>query len=273
MATEVAVHHRLAQAGLRVPRVLADCPDGDELGHAWFIMEFLEGEAWGSSRKNQPSYLCDLTDAAIARQSALVNAIQGERFGRWQEDHCSSLSWANSFQAMVEDVLADARDKSVRLPRSETALRDLFQAAHAILDLVKIPYLVLWDVHDSNVIVKYGTAELAGFLDTDRALWGDPLMEFYFRSLANVSTAWQVAYRQVCIESGKAYPVDTPGAVQRMVLYDLYLALIIVVEVAYRGYGPDQDAWARSICDQALVACDSSLSQASVPGGANPLGG
>lgn len=259
MATEVAVHRRLAQAGLRVPRVLADCPDGDELGHAWFIIEFVEGDAWGSARKNKPSHLCDLTDAAIAQQSALVNAIQGERFGRWQDDHCSSLSWADSFQAMIEDVLADARDKSVRLPRSESALRDLFQSAHTNLDLVKTPHLVLWDLHDGNVIVKRDTAELTGFLDTDRALWGDPLMEFYFRSLANVSTVWQDAYRQVCIESGKAYPPDTQGAAHRMVLYDLYLALILVVEVAYRGYGPDHDAWVRSICDQALASCDSNL--------------
>jgi aminoglycoside phosphotransferase (APT) family kinase protein len=261
MVTEVAVHRCLAQAGLRVPQVLADCPDGDGLGHAWFIMEFVEGETWGHLRKSQSSDRCDAVDAAIARQSALVNGIQGERFGRWQEDHCGSSSWATSFQAMVEDLLADARDKSVCLPRSETALCELFQAAQADLDMVKTPRLVLWDLHDGNVIVKQDTLELAGFLDTDRALWGDPLMEFYFRSLANVSVAWQVAYRRACIEAGIPYPIDVPGATRRMALYDLYLALVMVIEVAYRSYGAEHEAWVRGLCDQALASCESDLKQ------------
>jgi aminoglycoside phosphotransferase (APT) family kinase protein len=256
MATEVAVHRRLAQAGLRVPHVLADCPDGDGLGHAWFIMEFVEGETWGRLRTSQSPERRAQVDSAIARQSAAVNGIQGERFGRWQEDHCSSSSWATSFQAMVEDLLADARDQSVCLPRSDTALRELVQAARADLDMVRTPRLVLWDLHDGNVIVRPNTLELAGFLDTDRALWGDPLIEFYFRSLANASVAWQDAYRRACAEAGTAYPADVPGAARRMALYDLYLALVMVIEVAYRGYGAEHEAWVRGFCDRALASCE-----------------
>lgn len=254
--TEVAVLRCLTQAGLRVPQVLADCPDGDGLGHAWFIMEFVEGEAWVHLRKSQSSERCAVVDAAIARQSALVNGIQGEYFGRWQEDHCRSSSWATSFQMMVEDLLADARDKSVSLPRSEAALRELFLAAHADLDRVETPRLVLWDLHDGNVIVRQDSLELAGFLDTDRALWGDPLLEFYFRSLANVSTVWQTAYRDACVKAGISHPLDVPGATRRMALYDLYLALVMVTEVAYRGYGAEHEAWVRGLFDQALAACE-----------------
>ena len=257
IATEVAVYRRLAQAGLRVPQILADCPDGDGLGHAWFIMEFVEGEAWGRLRKSQSPDRCDVIDAAIARQSALANGIQGERFGRWQDDHCSSSSWAASFQAMVEDLLADARDKSVCLPRSEAALRELVQAAQADLDMVKTPRLVLWDLHDGNVIVKQDPLELAGIVDPDRALWGDPLMEFYFRSLANVSEAWQAAYRQACAEASIPHPLDVPGAARRLALYDLYLALVMVIEVAFRGYGTEHEAWVRGFCNRALASCES----------------
>jgi hypothetical protein len=195
-------------------------------------------------------------DAAIGRQAALVNAISGERFGRWRDDHCRSVSWAASLQAMVEDLLADARDKTVRLPRPETEIRALFQAAQPELDAVKTPQLVLWDLHDSNVLVQPDTLELAGFLDPDRALWGDPLMEFYFRSLAQVSAAWKAGYRRTCLEAGAAPPVETPGAERRLALYDLYLALVMVIEVAYRGYGPEHEAWVRGVCDQALVSCN-----------------
>ena len=59
LATEVAVHRRLAQAGLRVPRVLVDCPAGDGLGHAWFMMEFVAGETWARLRQRLPTDQCD----------------------------------------------------------------------------------------------------------------------------------------------------------------------------------------------------------------------
>jgi aminoglycoside phosphotransferase (APT) family kinase protein len=256
MATETAVLRRLTQEGLRAPRVLADCPNGDELGHAWFIMEFLEGETWANLRKSLPQEQCDLVDTQIAHQAALVNRIEGERFGRWGEDHCSSLIWSVSFLTMLEDLHADARDKCVQLPRPEADLRELFQASKADLDEVKIPRLVLWDLHDGNVMVKHDSLELVGFLDTDRAIWGDPLIEFYFRSLANSSAAWKDAYRKTCTASGGIHLLDTPSANRRMALYDLYLALVMVVEVAYRGFGPEHDAWVRGFCNQALAICD-----------------
>jgi aminoglycoside phosphotransferase (APT) family kinase protein len=194
MATEVAVYHLLAQEGFYVPRVLVNCPDGDGIGHACFIMEFVEGTTWGKVRKSQLPTCYDRVDADIASHSARINKIQGKRFGRWQEDHSSSISWAKSFQIMVEDLLADARDRDVCLPWSESSLRVLFQAVQSELDVIRTPQLVLWDLHDGNVLVNPDTLELTGFIDLDRALWGDPLMEFYFRSMANASTAWNTVY-------------------------------------------------------------------------------
>jgi aminoglycoside phosphotransferase (APT) family kinase protein len=255
LATEVAVYRCLAQAGLRVPRVLVDCPAGDGLGHAWFMMEFVAGETWARLRQRLPADQCDRVDADIAQQAAHVNGIEGARFGRWQEDHCSSPSWATSFLLMVEDLLADAQDKSVDLPWGESRLRALFRAAHAALDEVKTPQLVLWDLHDGNVMVQPDSLELAAFLDTDRALWGDPLLEFYFRGLANSSDAWKQGYRQACAAAGKIDPLETPGAARRLALYDLYLALVMLIESTYRQYGAEHKAWARDLCERALAAC------------------
>jgi hypothetical protein len=70
---------------------------------------------------------------------------------------------------------------------------------------------------------------------------------------ADASPARRSAYRQVCSESGDPFPPDTPGAARRMALYDLYLALILVIESTYRNYSPDHEAWARAFCDRALV--------------------
>jgi aminoglycoside phosphotransferase (APT) family kinase protein len=256
LATEVAVYRCLAQAGLRVPRVLVDCPAGDGLGHAWFMMEFVVGETWARLRQRLPADSCDRVDARIAQQTARVNGIEGARFGRWREDHCSSPAWMTSFLLMAEDLLADAQDKSVDLPWAESRVRELFGAARAELDEVKTPQLVLWDLHDGNVMVKPDSLELAAFLDTDRALWGDPLMEFYFRGLANVSDAWKQGYRRACAAAGRVYPLETPGAARRLALYELYLALVMLIEATYRQYGTEHKAWAHGFCERALAACD-----------------
>jgi len=256
LATEVAVYRCLTQAGVCVPQVLVDCPTGDGLGHAWFMMAFVAGENWAHLRKRLPIDLCDRVDASIAQQAVRVNSIKGERFGRWGEDHCRSSSWATSFLLMLEDLLADAQDKCVDLPCSATRLRNLFRAARAELDEVKTPQLVLWDLHDGNVMVKPESLALAALLDTDRALWGDPLMEFYFRSLANTSEAWKQAYRRSCAAAGRVYPLDTTGAAQRLALYELYLALVMIIEAVYRQYGAEHKVWTRDFCVRALAACD-----------------
>jgi aminoglycoside phosphotransferase (APT) family kinase protein len=255
LATEVAVHRRLAAAGLRVPAILADCPDGEGLGHAYFIMECLEGEAWSKLRPGCPADRQASVDGVIARQTAAVNAIPGPRFGRWREDVTAASTWSASFLAMVDDLLADAADKDVALPRSAAAIRGLVQASRGDLDRVTQPRLVLWDLHDGNVMVDPRGPELSGFLDTDRALWGDPLMEFPFRNLAQASTAWREGYRAACAEAGQEHPADTPGAERRLALYELYLALVMVVEVAYRGFDAGHEAWTRDYLDQAMVAC------------------
>ena len=50
-----------------------------------------------------------------------------------------------------------------------------------VLDEVSEPALVHWDLWAGNVFVKDG--KITGITDFERALWGDPLMEHYFRMI------------------------------------------------------------------------------------------
>jgi aminoglycoside phosphotransferase (APT) family kinase protein len=251
--TEVAVLRLLSERGLAAPRVLVDRPSGEGVGHHWFIMERLEGRAWRSLRGELGEADRDRIDSAVGEQCARVNAIAGPRFGRYREDGCASASWAESFLSMASDLLADARDRSVGLPWPEARLRAAFEGGREALGLVTEPRLVLWDLHDGNVIAGGEPPGLQGFIDCDRALWGDPLMEFYFRSGFPPSAAWGEGYRRACAAAGLNHPADARGAAERIALYDLYLALVMVVEVAYRGFGPDHEAWVRGELDKVLL--------------------
>jgi aminoglycoside phosphotransferase (APT) family kinase protein len=250
MSAEVAVHRRLAEAGLCVPRVLADSPEGEFIGHHWFIMDYLDGKPLGELRRKLPRRARDLIDEEVAAQSAAVNGIGGTRFGRWRKDGTASTSWAESFLAMVEDLFADARDRSVGLPAGEAELRALFGAARPALELVKSPRLVLWDLHDGNVIARVAPPGLLGFIDTDRALWGDPLLEFYFRRIARVSPAWLAAYKKNAGDGEGE--LDGEGARVRSALYEVYLGLVMVIETAYRQYSKAHDAMVRLYCAASL---------------------
>ncbi len=259
LATEVAVHRRLAEEGILVPRVLADDPEGDFIGHPWFIMDYLDGEPLSRLRKRLPKEACTILDTQIGTQSAKVNGIKGTRFGRWKEDHSSAESWSESFNVMFDDVLADGRDRSVRLPRPEAELRALVAEAGSALDLVKEPRLVLWDLHDGNVVVGGEPATVLGFLDTDRSLWGDPLMEFYFRTLSHSTPEWHGAY--VGASDLDSHGEDErQGALVRSALYDVYLGLIMVIECAYRGYSRTHEFLVRAYCSKALRGLKKTLS-------------
>jgi len=198
------------------------------------------------------------TEVVLKSESKVV--LDLNTIARWTEKHLGRAlidsreitdGWFNTIHILE---MADARDKSVHLPWPEARLRDFFQAAQADLDVVKTPRLILRDLHDGNVLVKPDSLKLAAFLDTDRAIWGDPLMEFYFRSIADASAAWKAAYRLSCIESGKTFPPETPGADRRLALYDIYLGLVLVIETAYRNYGEPHRIWVCCVCDQALSA-------------------
>jgi Predicted aminoglycoside phosphotransferase len=260
LATEVAVHRRLAEAGLLAPKVLAYSPEGDFIGHPWFIMDYLEGEPLMRLRRKLSRRARDAIDGQVATQAAAVNGILGERFGRWREDQTASASWPESFLAMVEELFEDARDKQVGLPRPEAEVRSLIESARPALETVKEPRLVLWDLHDGNVIARADPPTMVGFLDTDRALWGDPLMEFYFRKLSFASQAWRSAYAEASLERGG--PVDADErASTRCALYELYLALVMVIESAYRGYGLVHRAWTRAYCARAIGGLDRALAR------------
>lgn len=265
LTVEVAVHRLLASHGLAVPAILGEgsvearTPDGSPAPCTWFLYTWLPGTTLGSARKTLSPEAALRADQDVAAQTAAVNHIRGERFGRWHPDHCASPTWTESFGLMVEDLMDDAADRAVSLPLTRQDLATFLTAAAPSLARVTTPSLVLWDLHDGNVIIDPATGALRGFLDPDRALWGDPLMEFYFRTLAAVPAHWLDAYRHAASVHGPTPDLTSTAARQRLALYDLYLALVMVIEVAYRNFPPDHEAWTRTQLAQALSRCQNIL--------------
>jgi len=231
---EVEVLRLLRKAGsVSVPAIFYD-EIGSEDG-AWFLMEFIEGSPYNKVKESLSREERVRIEEELGRLNLSINRIQGERFGYYAREEWQGEDWPAVFSDMVAGLLKDARVKSITLPAGEDAILDLICRRKASLAEVTLPSLVHWDLWDGNVFVKEG--RITALIDCERALWGDPLMEYYFRSVAGGSRAFFRGYGKESFTSAER---------ERMELYDLYLALIFHIECYYRGYSDENHIrWAQ----------------------------
>ena len=207
------------------------------LDSAYFLMSFVTGRAFNLVRDSYTPQRRAIVEQTVGSYLRQINAISGPYFGYPVQASRGYKSWRQAFLAMFEDLLQDGVEKGVELPIAYDTLRRQVEAAAPALDDVRIPQLVHWDLWDGNIFVEPKTGLITGLIDFERALWGDPLMEFQYRTL-EVSPAFESGYG--------ASLLDAPSARTRRTLYNLYLYLIMVIECSYRHYETDdQDRWAR----------------------------
>lgn len=203
----------------------------------YFFMSFVKGEAYHHLRESFTPQRRAIVEQTIGSYLREINSIQGPFFGYPTMADRRYPTWRAAFLAMFDNLLADGSDRNVVLPLGYDALRRRVEAVAPVLDEVRTPQLVHWDLWDGNIFVDPKTGLITGLIDFERALWGDPLMEFQYRTL-EISPAYESGYGTALL--------DAPAAVARRTLYNLYLYLIMIVECAYRHYETDdQERWAR----------------------------
>ncbi len=246
MKTEVDVI-RLIRAHTQVPApeiygydTSRRCIDSD-----YFLMDYLSGTPLHKVRGELSSDDNAAIDHEMGRILSQINAIGGQRFGYHALPEKQFATWREAFPAMLAGMLDDGRDKQVKLPLSYDDLFDQASRLFGALDDVTHPQLVHWDLWDGNVFIDPATQRITGLIDFERALWGDPLMEFNFREYHETGSF---------IEGYGDNLLASPTARQRRTLYNLYLYLIMIIECYYRYYPTqDQENWARARLDEELV--------------------
>jgi len=212
---------------------------------------FLMSHVPGSSLSTIGGELTDVEradiDSELGRHLRAINAIVGPAFGLLAPAAERFDRWTAAFTALVESVLVDGERRPVELPVRYDDVRATLAAGAAALDEVTEPRLVYWDLWDGNVLVDTTTHRLAGMLDLERAMWGDPLIEGQFGPHGHAD-ALVAAYG----------PIDTtsPGARTRRALYTLHLHLVMSIEGAYRQYPEDPIGdWAKTQLVDDLDRC------------------
>lgn len=191
----------------------------------FFFMEKIEGKPYSDVKESLSILERDTIETELGRYNYLFNEIKGERFGIFgQRSVGEGNSWRETFTWLMQSLLADAEKLGAQLPASTDEIMHEVSKVLPALDVVTEPRLVHWDLWNGNVFVKDGS--IVSLIDWERALWGDVLMEYYFRHFEN-SASFLKGY-------GADY--DRTNEYERIKLYDLYLDLILAIECYSRKY-------------------------------------
>lgn len=211
----------LLQGSICLPKLIAADLEGTWLGRPFIIMERLNGSALNK-------VIDKLSATALAQvrrklgqtvrqihkeKAATFGMIQGPRFE----------AWPAAFTNLLLNVIEDGRRKAVDLPYDDCL--DLLGETQDFLSEVTEPCLVHWDLWDGNVFVDPDSGQFVGVIDFERALYGDPLIEFCAMTLNDD------------VKAGYGdFDFDSKSAVARRRIYHLYLFLIMSIEGQYRHF-------------------------------------
>ncbi len=247
MQAEVQVMRMVrAQTTVPCPRIFAYDTSRRLLESDYFLMEFLPGTPFHRLRHELPASEQARIERAMGRMARQINTITGPAFGYFAQPEPPGTGWKTTFGNMLRGLLLDGWEAKVTLPLPYEELVKILEAHFAVLDGIDMPRLVHWDLWEGNVLVDPATRKVTGLIDYERALWGDPLMEYIFHNLDPNSNFMQ----------GYGAPL-LASAVQRQrrMLYNAYFLLVLIIECPFRKYETnDQENWARPKLEELLEA-------------------
>jgi aminoglycoside phosphotransferase (APT) family kinase protein len=211
----------------------------------YLFMDLVEGRSWSSLRGGFEREQNDAVEAGLGRISAALARVEHPTFGYLATGPAFD-DWFEAFGWMCRTLYADARRFGLDLPLPAAGLERLLERHRGAFEEITVPRLVHWDLWAGNVFVS--TAErlprVTGVIDFERALWGDPLMEFIPGRLHDVA-----AY-----EAGFGRPLlATREQRVRRLFYNLYLGLVLIVEDGPRAYTDKSTVdWGRGLLGRAV---------------------
>ncbi|WP_205323787.1 phosphotransferase family protein [Glycomyces sp. YM15] len=244
MATEIECFERGLAAGVPMPALHYGDPEGGVM-----IIDRLKGTVLPRARDeiSEEDFLALRRE--IGALSARFATVTGERFGYPRKSgRTVADSWSASFQAMIDDVLADIAENGSPLPRPAEEIAAIVAAEHELLDEVTRPALVHFDLWDGNVFVERDESgwRVEAFIDGERAFYGDPIAEI-------VSLAFGAEDEQAASVEGFLGRAMTAGEERRLALYRVYLMLILIAECEVRGFDEEQTSHQRGWSTESLL--------------------
>lgn len=240
MRQEPAIHALLRErTAVPVPAILAHDFDRSEIGRDYLLMERLPGRPISDLRGLTQEAFEDLL-REVGRCLRQAHALTGDRYG-YVGDHRPmepQADWPSAFRVMWHALLDDIERCGGYTPDEATHMRRLLDRYMRAFDRPVPAALLHMDVWAENLLAdEHG--RLTGLIDWDRALWGDPEIEFAVLDYCGISEPafW---------EGYGAERDRAPEAEVRRAFYLLYEVQKYIVIRRVRGHDPQRaDAYRR----------------------------
>lgn len=228
MQAEVAALRLIkAHTSVPVPEVLYYSNQPPCCDSPCMIMQWMCGEAYQYASGGYSDEMKQNVMLELGGMTAQFHQIHDVCFGIPGENGASFSTWSEAFSTLFKNILQDGIDANVSLPLDYDDLFQLGERVNPFFKDVTVPSLVHGDLWLGNVLVHNG--KISALLDFERALWGDPLMEYPFGLLRN-NADFLTGYRHSVLD-------DADFSVRiRRALYNLYHYLIVRIEKPYRGF-------------------------------------
>jgi aminoglycoside phosphotransferase (APT) family kinase protein len=232
MAQEPQLHALIrAETTVPVAEIVAYDDSRSHVDRDYLLMERLPGQPLTDARlsRRQRDGVLEQVGAFLAQMHALVS----DRYGYLGAHHPMQpqSTWVDAFAVMWNQLLDDIVACGGYTPEEADALRHLLDVYRPYFDRPVAASLLHMDVYDQNILVGNG-GRVTGLVDLDRALWGDPEIEFAVLDYCGVSepSFWRGYGR----ERDTSFPAQI-----RARFYLLYEVQKYIVIRIWRGKDPE----------------------------------
>ncbi len=239
MAIEAGVYRLLEKDGsVPIPKLLKYDPSLTIIDREYMIIEHFNCPPWSKIRKNLTKEQNNHIWYELGKYNCRINQITGSHFGDFFElDSERQKSWKTAFLGRIEDVLKDVKRFNAKIPFGSDEILRVLDSKAEVLDDVTVPHLVHWDIWPGNIFVDKkkddsSLYEIVAIFDFERAVWGDPLIEFIYND----------QFRRVKIDLAnyhKGYDPDfrwDNRSECRRRMYNIFLYLVWAIELKTRNY-------------------------------------
>lgn len=174
----------LAETAVPVPRVLAFDDSRRLIDRDYILMTALPGTPWTDMAHVDDRRVL----AQIGQCLAQVHRLHATQYGYLgpHKPMVPQNSWVDAFAIMWSKLIADVAAVGYYSDEETDFMRRLLDHYLLYFDRPVLPSLLHMDVWHQNILVN-DDGDVTGLVDWDRALWGDPEIEFAVLDYCGVS--------------------------------------------------------------------------------------
>ena len=237
MKQEPGIHALLLEkTEVPVARIVAFDETQEALPNDFLLMERLPGRAASESALSRSAV--DRLFEQTGRALATIHAQEAQRYGYLGEHNCMEpqRTWKSAFVVMWNKLLDDIAATDVYAADEIERLRGLLANHLSSFDHEVRAHLLHMDIWAQNLLCD-ASGNLTGLVDFDRALWGDPEIEFAVLDYCGVSTqAFWKGY-------GAERPSDRDAGIRHRFYFLYELQKYVVIEALRRSNRRAADAY------------------------------